>query len=139
MTAPAANARRMNSLSSMRVGGVVPLGREGAGRPVEDDAAAHEDEALHDLLDGAELVRHVEGRHLPVVAEAVEEAGKRLLRLSVDARGRLVQDEQRGLAGERLGDERPLLLAAGQLRQRTGCLLGEPDVRDGRIHDRAVA
>jgi len=49
----------------------VPLGRERVRRAVEDDAAAHEHEALDDPFHGAELVRHVQGRHAPVAMEAV--------------------------------------------------------------------
>ncbi len=59
----------MNSSSSMGVRRVVPHGREVARRPVEDDAAAHEDEPLDDVLDGAELVRDVEDRHAEVAAQ----------------------------------------------------------------------
>ena len=58
--APAANASRMNSRSSMGVGGVVPDAREVLRRAVEDDAAADEHEPLDEALDRSELVRDVE-------------------------------------------------------------------------------
>src|SRR6188474_2835560 len=60
--APAARARRMNSLSSMDVPGVVPDAREVVRRAVEDDAAADEHDPLHVLLHRAELVRDVDDR-----------------------------------------------------------------------------
>ena len=41
-TAPAANASRMNSRSNMDVRRVVPALGKRARRPVEDDAASHE-------------------------------------------------------------------------------------------------
>ena len=41
-----------------------------------------------------------------------EEGRERFLRIDVDAGGRLVEDKQLRLAGERLRDERALLLPA---------------------------
>src|SRR5919108_5415930 len=117
-TAPVAKASRMNSDSSMRVRGVVPLRGEVAGRAVEDDAATHEHEPLDDPLDGPELVRDVERRHPPVLVQAGEEPCEGLLRLGVDAGRGLVEHEERGLAREGLGDEGALLLAAGERRER---------------------
>src|SRR3954454_23418959 len=60
--APAANASRMNSRSSMRVRRVVPDARQVRRRPVEDDPLAHEHEAFDEALDRPELVRDVEDR-----------------------------------------------------------------------------
>ena len=64
------------------------------------------------MLDRAELVRDVEDRHPELVAQPDEQSRDRLLGLDVDSRGRLVQRQQLRLAGERLGDERALLLTA---------------------------
>ena len=50
--------------------------------------------------------------------ELLEQGGERLLRVDVDSGGRLVEHEQPGSDGERLGDEGPLLLPAGQRRKR---------------------
>ncbi len=50
--------------------------------------------------------------------------GERLLVGQVDAGGRLVEEEQVGLPGQRPGDQHPLLLAAGEL--------GDPVARRGR-------
>src|SRR3954464_3041453 len=58
-TRPAPKASRMNSRSSMRVGGVVPDTGQGGRRAVEHDLSAHEHDAFHDLLAGAHLVRDV--------------------------------------------------------------------------------
>jgi hypothetical protein len=97
----------------MRVRGVVPDVREGAGRPVEDDAAAHEHEALDEALDRSELVRDVEDGHLKLSVAPFQPRSECLLRLHVDAGRRLVQHQEGRLPRERLGDEGALLLAAG--------------------------
>ncbi len=54
--APAASARRMNSLSNMHVCRVVPQAGQVAGPSVEHDRPPHEDQALDVVLDRAELV-----------------------------------------------------------------------------------
>src|SRR3954453_17108027 len=107
MTMPAAKASRMNSESSMRVRGVVPHAGQLAGPAVEGDAAANQQQPLHVALDGAELVRPVEDRRAEIGGETGEQAAQRLLRLGVDAGGRLVEDEHRRLSCERLRDEGP--------------------------------
>ena len=94
--------------------GVVPALRQRLRRAVEDDAATHEHEPLHVGLDRSELVRDVEDGHARVATQAIEEAGERLLGIGVDAAGRLVEHQQRGIADQRLGDERALLLASRQ-------------------------
>ena len=55
-TAPAANANRMKSASRMDMRRVVPGIGQGCGRPVVEDLAADEHEALDERLHGAELV-----------------------------------------------------------------------------------
>src|SRR5262245_19874323 len=112
ITAPTAKARRMNSESSMDVRGVVPDARELGRRPVEDDRAAYEHEALDVVLDRAELVRDVEDSDPEVGVEPRQELAERLLALRVDAGRRLVEREQPWFARERLRDQRALLLAA---------------------------
>ena len=71
--------------------------------------------------------------------EAVEQPGERFLRLGVDPGRRLVQDEQRGLAGECLGDERALLLAARERAHREVGAVGQSDALDRLGDDGAVA
>src|SRR5207342_522194 len=122
MTTPAASASRMNSNSNMRVRGVVPQAGELRGRAVEDDRLAHEHEPLDDVLDRAELVRDEEDRDAQLAVQACEQVGQRLLRLDVDSGRRLVEGEQLRACDERLGDERALLLAAGEAPDRA---LGE--------------
>ena len=129
----------MNSRQACDVRGVVPDAGQLARRAVEGDRAADEQEPLDVALDGAELVRDVEDRRAELLVETREQRRKRLLRLNVDAGGRLVEDEQRRLGGQRLGDERALLLAAGERLQRGVGALGEPDARDRLVDDRAVA
>src|SRR3954454_12760068 len=83
--APAANASRMNSVSNMRVGGVVPRRRERARAAVEDDRAAHEHEAVDERLDRAELVRDEQDGHGEIAVQLAEEQRERLLGVDVDA------------------------------------------------------
>ena len=108
-------------------------------RTVEDDAAADEDEPLDEALDRAELVRDVEDGDRSSRWRRSSRPGERLLRLDVDPGRRLVQHEQRRLGGERLRDERPLLLAARERAQRHVGALGQPDPLDRLGDDRAVA
>ena len=49
---------------------------------------------MHEPLDRAELVRHVQDRHAELGVQLVEEHRERILRLDVDAGRRLVQHEQ---------------------------------------------
>ena len=87
------------------------------------------------MLDRPELVRDVEDRDAELGPELAEERGERLLRLDVDAGGRLVECEQRGLRGERARDERPLLHPARERSQRGVRALGEPDPPDRAADD----
>ena len=114
---------------------VVPDAGQARGRTVEDDSAAHEDEPLDELLDGSELVRHVEDRDRELAVQPVEQRRQRLLRLDVDARRRLVEHEQRRLPGKRLRDEGALLLPAGERPQRPPSDAREADAGD-RLVDR---
>src|SRR5215468_7793719 len=117
-TAPAPKARRMNSLWNMDVSGVVPEPGKLVGRAVEDDRPTDEDEALDVVLDGSELVRHVDDRHSELAVQVGEETCDRLLGLRVNSGRRLVENEERRLRCERLRDERPLLHAAREGAER---------------------
>ena len=92
----------MNSDSNMDVRGVVPDTGQSAGGPSKTTAPADEHEPIDVTLDGSELVRDVEDGHRELAVEPVEESGERLLRLRVDTRGRLVEDEQDGSAASAL-------------------------------------
>src|SRR5215475_6234686 len=81
--APAANASRMNSLSNMDVRRVVPRGWKRARAAVEDDRPAHQDEAVDERLDGAELVRDEQDRDAEVAVQLTEQLRQRLLRVDV--------------------------------------------------------
>ena len=138
MTAPAPNASRMNSWSSMGVGGVVPaLGQVGRAA-VEGDAAADEQQPLGDVLDRAELVRDVEDGDAQLPVQPREQRRERILRVGVDAGGRLVEDQQPRLCGDRLSDEGALLLAAGEGGDRLVGLFGQADAVDRRVDGVAI-
>src|SRR5262245_60390243 len=132
--APAASARRMNSLSNMDVRRVVPHAGEVPRRAVEDDRATDEDDALDMVLHRPELVRDVDDRHAELAVEGGEQFAKRLLRLGVDAGRRLVEHEQRRAPGERLGDEGPLLHSARERPERRVGHVQESDALD-RLRD----
>ena len=102
----------MNSASKMDMRWVVPARGEARRLAVEHDAAANEDEALDVALDRPELVRDEDDRRSQVAVKLFEQGRERLLGVDVDTSRRLVQNEQVGLAGEGLGDECSLLLAA---------------------------
>src|SRR5215207_8617690 len=101
--APAARASRMNSESRMDMGGVVPAGGQVPGRAVDGDLGA----------------------------ERVDQGGERLLGARVDTGRGLVEDQQFGLRRQRLGDERSLPLAAGEVGEGAIRLFLEPHPRDG--------
>jgi hypothetical protein len=101
----------------MDMGGVVPAGREGGRVAIEDDAAADEHEPVDVLLDGSELVGAKEDRHAEVPVELLEESGKCLLSVHVDAGGRLVEDEQIRAGSQGFRQESTLLLSAGEPTQ----------------------
>ena len=118
---------------------VVPDAGEVAGRAVEDDPLAHEHEPLDDVLDGAELVRDVEDRDAEL-ARAAPRAGRRA-RSCASTSTPVVGSSSTssdGRGGERLGDERALLLPARELVQRPSRAVGEADALDRLGHRRAV-
>ena len=59
-------------------------------------------------------MRDVQDRHAELLSQTFQQPGDRLLRLDVDAGRRLVEHEQVRLAREGFGDERTLLLTAGE-------------------------
>src|SRR5215211_8103337 len=137
-TAPVAKASRMKSASRMDMRRVVPGRRKRRRRPVEGDAAANEDEPLDIALDRSELVRDVEDGRAQVGVELLEQGGEGLLGVRVYARRGLVENEEVRLPRERLGNVRPLLLAAREpLDGRVG-LIGQPDALDRRLDGAAI-
>ena len=70
--------------------------------------------------------------------QGAEGVGQHLLVVQVDAGGRLVEEEQLGVAGERAGDEHPLLLAAGEGADAVAGAVGEADEGDGVVDGLAV-
>ena len=73
----------------------------------------------------------------PRVLEPAERVGERLLVGQVDAGGRLVEEEQVGLAGQRPGDQHALLLAAGELGDAVARPVGQADHLE-RVVDRGA-
>jgi hypothetical protein len=121
----------------MRMRGVVPQLGQRRRRSVEDDSLADEHKPLDYVLDRTEFVRDVEDRDPELAMKAREQLGERFLRLDVDTCGGLVECEEARLGRERLGDERSLLLPAGETSQRPVPELTEADALD-RLLDRVV-
>ena len=85
---------------------LTPVAASSPGGPSNSDAPLQHDHAVEVVGDRAELVRHEQHRGAVLAHEVHERVAEQPLRLRVDARDRLVEHEQLGLAGERLGDER---------------------------------
>ena len=62
--------------------------------------------------------------------ELAQRVGQRVLVGQVDAGGRLVEEEQLGLAGEGAGDQHPLLLPAGEVGDAVAGPVGQTDHRE---------
>ena len=86
------------------------LGGGPAGRP----ARRQVDEAVHDRQQRVHVVRRDEHRDLLVPGDLAEQFDHILLAGDVQVGQRLVEQEQPGPADQRVGDQYPLLLAAGQ-------------------------
>jgi hypothetical protein len=117
---------------------VVPEAREGGGGTIEEDAAAHEHEPLHEPLDGAELVRDVENGGAELDAELLEQLRERFLRVHVDPGSGLVEDDEVGLPCEGLRDLGPLALPARESVNRRGGALEQPDALDRFPNGRSI-
>ena len=102
-------------------------GEEHVARPVEDDAAAvDDDDAGHDLDERVHLVGHDEHRHA-LGGQPAEHLGEDVLVGGVHPRGRLVHEQHVGLGGERAGDEHPALLPAREGADIGPGAVGEAD------------
>ena len=86
-----------------------------ARRPNFDNPACiHEDDAIRDIGRKFQLMRHDDHRHaaLRQIAHDLQDLAHKL---GVERRGRLIEQQQLGLHGERAGDGDTLLLPAGEL------------------------
>jgi hypothetical protein len=122
----------------MDMRGVVPVAGERGGRPVEDDLAPYEDEPLHELLDGPELVRDVKDRGAELRVKVLEQSGEGLLGVRIHARRRFVEHEEIGLARQRFCDVSALPLSAGKPVDRVIGPLNEADALDCAANGSAI-
>ena len=114
--------------------GVVHLVVGQRGAVVRDPAVAHDDRPVDQRRHLAELVGD-QHDGAAAVLELAQRVGERLLVGQVDAGRRLVEEEQVGRADQGPGDERPLLLPAGELGDPGLGLPGQADHAD-RVVDR---
>ena len=130
---PAAPASRERSEQAPRVG-VERLAEDVSGRPLLDHAAGVEDrDALAQTVHDAEVVADEEEAALRRRPQVLDEVQDLRLDRHVERRRRLVEEEKRGVAGERGGDQRALLHPAAQLvRIRAGHRGGRAGSQPGR-------
>ena len=96
--------------------GVRRVGQQRRHRPgLDREAAIQHNGAVAGLGDNRQIVRDQHHRHPALLDQLDEEIEDLALHGDVERRGRLVGDQQIGLAGERGGDHRALPLPARQL------------------------
>jgi hypothetical protein len=122
----------------MDMGRVVPVARERGGGTVEEDAAAHEHEPFHEPLDGTEFVRDIEDRRAELDVELLEQLGEGVLSFDVHPRGRLVEDDEVGLSGERLRDVGALALPARETVNGDVGTLEQADALNRSANSRSI-
>ena len=121
--------------------GMPGLGEDVAGRaPLHDAAGIHDHDPVGDLGDDAEIMGDQHDGGAEVAAELLQQLQDLSLHRHIEGRRRLVGDEQRGIAGERHGDEAALAHAARELmgvavHRHRG--IGNPDL--AQELDRALA
>src|SRR5205823_11335623 len=82
---------------------------------LDELAAVHDADAVADAHDAAEVVADEQDRRAMAAAQLTNQVEHRGLHGDVQARRRLIHDEQRRPGDERHGDDDPLLLATGEL------------------------
>ena len=115
-----------------------PGGGELGRRTVEQDPAAEDHDSIDVLAHGRQLVGDEQHPGTVLAQQVDDRVAETSLRLRVDPCDRLVQDEQVRLAGERPGDECPLLLTPRQLVHRFARELEQVDGLQGVMHGRAI-
>ena len=85
------------------------------GAGLDDQAALHHDHPVGKVGDDAHVVGDQDDAGVDAVAQVAHQLEDLRLHRDVERRRRLVGDEQRRVARQRLGDHRPLPLATGQL------------------------
>jgi hypothetical protein len=95
--------------------GVLRAGEDLATSPCSRTAVAHHHHLVGDLADHAQVVADEQHAHAVLALHLGDQLQDLALDGHVQRRGRLVGDQQLGLAGQRHRDHHALLLAAGQL------------------------
>ncbi len=105
--------------------------------PLNDATGVHHRDIVRQLGHDTQVVRDQQDRHPPFRLDLPQQIEDPRLNRHVDGGGRLVGDEERGVAREGHRDHHPLLHAAGQfVRVLIEAALGIADA-DGRqgLHD----
>ena len=92
----------------------------GCGAAFDAFAAVHHLHAVGNLGDDAHVVGDEHHAHLHLMLQGADQGQNLRLDGDVERGGRLVGDQQRGLAGERHGDHHPLAHAARELVREAG-------------------
>src|SRR6266508_2586726 len=101
----------------------------GGWRHLHDAPLVHEDDSAGGGAGEAHLMGDHHHRH-PALGQLDHDVEDLLDHLRVERRGRLVEQDDLGAHGQRTGDGRTLLLAAGQLGRVALGLLGDADARE---------
>ena len=128
--------RLLGQRTEQRLGVRVPRVAEQpdrAGR-LDHPARVHDHGPVGPAGDHAEVVSDQDDRHAQPLAQVVDELKDLLLDGHVQRGGRLVRDEQLGLAGQRHGDHHALPHAAGQLVRVVADPLGRARHADQAEH-----
>ena len=102
------------------------------GVPSRTMTLAHDGDAVGELLGLVEVVRREE-HGLAERAEGADHLPRRAPRRGVEARRRLVEEDELGIADERDAEVEPPLLAARERLDPRARLLLEPDERDDLV------
>ena len=112
--------------------------RELRGRAVEEHGLFEHDDPVEVGRDRAQLVGDQQHRRLMLIDEMNERVAEQPLRLGVNSRDRLVENQQFGIGDEGAGDERALLLSAGELGDEAVAEFGECDCSEGVVDGFAI-
>ena len=116
---------------------VVEVGGQLVDRARRDEAAPDEDaDAVADLLDLVQQVRRQQDRHALVGAQPLDEQQQLAHALGVDVHRRLVEDEDRRVLDQRVGEAEPLAHAPRVAADLAVGVGGEPDVVEQGVDPR---
>ena len=95
---------------------------------LDDAPRLHDDDAVGEFLDDAEVVRNEQASETVAALQCAEQFDHLLLHRHVERRDWLVGDDKSGLANDRPGDRHPLPLPAGKRVRKAVAITGKTDL-----------